>query len=198
MSWPDRGMEYSPYIQEPLQLEWLGWRSDTRTLQRNGWEFAETLIPAYEGERECRNFRFRHREANVVGATGGFDFHPHMHPDDMQQRMQGLTLPCRLAHNIIYRTMEQSSMNFTSVDCDMRTAYRYAEHDGYKATYFRPIDNDARKIFLEKASLEDIMQLALDKQAPEQARIRKRMADRQERLKYVRPSSLGAELRLVV
>ena len=194
MSWSDRGMEYSPHIQEPMQLEWLGWWSDIRTLQRNGWEFAETTVPAYDGGGECRNFRFRHREADVVGSTGRFDFHPHMHPDEVRHRMQGLRLPCRLSHRLIIQEQVGNPLKYTAVDCTMRSE----KHSVYNATYFRPIDNDARKIFLEKASLEDIMQLALDKQAPEQARIRRKMADRQERLKYVRPSSLGAELRLVV
>ena len=194
MSWPDRGMEYSPHSQEPLQLEWLGWRSDTRTLQRNGWEFAETLIPAYKKGRNCRHFRFRHREADVVGAARGFDVHPHMNPDEVRHRMRGIRLPCSLSHRLIIHEQVMNPLKYIAVDCTMRSK----GYSVYNATYFRPIDNDARKIFLEKASLEDIMQLALDKQAPEQARIRKNMADRQERLKYIRPSSLGAELRLVV
>ncbi|RLB99058.1 MAG: hypothetical protein DRJ15_01545 [Bacteroidetes bacterium] len=189
---------------EPVRLEWMGWRSDTYELQRSGWEVAESVFDSEYDHSRRHHIRFRHVEGQVVGESNTWNYHPgkyrtHEHYlYDMQQRMRGMVIPCRLAHNIIYRTMEQSPMDFISVDCDMRAAHHYAECEGYKATYFKPLEHDAKKIFLEKASLDDIMAIALAKQAPEQERIRRKMADRQERLKYIRPSSLGAELRLVV
>jgi len=45
--------------------------------------------------------------------------------------------------------------------------------DLYDAPYFQPI-GEGKEIFLKEASVDEIMQIALDKQEPEQAEIRAR------------------------
>lgn len=66
-------------------------------------------------------------------------------------------------------------------------------YDLYDQPYFRPLD-EGKEVFIEQASVQDILQIALDKQAPEQARIRAARQAEAKREEYRRGGRTVAKL----
>lgn len=108
-----------------------------------------------------------------------------------------ITLQIDIAIQYMVQSFEANRhMNFFPVDATPVYEGTMAECDLYDMPYFRPID-EGKEIFLRKASVDEIMQIALDKQEPEQARIRAARQAEQKREDYRRGGKTEAKLILV-
>ena len=67
------------------------------------------------------------------------------------------------------------------------------EIDLYREPYFRPID-DGKEIFIREATVQEILQVALDKQEPEMTRIREARRAEAKREEYRIGGRLAAKI----
>jgi len=126
--------------------------------------------------------------------------------EELQYRTH-MPLPCNLYHELIYHEWIHNPVEYRAVDCHPSAHHlhpteieiREVETIGSRATYFRQSHDDVKQIFLEKASMNDILEIALHKQEPEQERIRKEMVKRQELrdIGRYKAANVAAELRLI-
>lgn len=182
-----------PYLRgEPLRIDFLGFRSDTYALQRAGWEIAE------ERSHYDHTFRIaiRHPAHKMSGMSQPIRWRAGYVPD----RMRGLIVFMELAIQFMITKYEQPEHHPMFFPVDTTPAYETFEQpvlqDLYDMPYFRPID-EGKEIFLRKASVDEIMQIALDKQEPEQARIRAARSAEQRREDYARGGTTKAKLIMV-
>ena len=144
-------------------------------------------------------------DAGVVGDTQTIRFAP-----GMGRELRYETYPpvsCNLYHELIYHEQIMNPPEYIAVDCHpsahhmspTESEIREIETTGSRATYFRQSHFDAKQIFLEKASMAEILDVALSKQEPEQERIRKEMVKRQElqNMGNYKAANVAAELRLI-
>lgn len=183
-----------PYLRgRPLDIDFLGFRSDTYRLQQAGWQFAEERS---EYRDEIR-IAIRHPEHRISGMSGPvtrgqvFTYIRR----DWDRRPD--TVRIELAIQYMIHEHPRCTCNARFVPVDTTPSYEvFGADDLYDMPYFKPID-EGKEIFLRKASVEEIMQIALDKQEPEQARIRaSRQADR-KREEYNRGGTTKAKLIMV-
>lgn len=190
MSW---GYSHPELMGEPIRLHWLGWYSDTFALQRMGWQFAEQAIQSSYDDHHV--LRMRHQDAQVVGQTQKFPYRRMLHNS---MHLRGLQLDCNLSHRLIVQQMEMPQLEFEAVDTEpMWTDRRSYQHEVHMATYFRPVPEAPQEIFLKQASMDQILEFALEKQEPEQARIRQEMLKRKQLEEYNQANRVEAQLRLL-
>lgn len=175
-----RDMEYYVHSlrgrRSPPQVEWLGWGADLRDLQRHGWQIAEQVVPRphhyhYHYQDREVHLRFHHPEVNVVGTSGIRSGHR-----SRTEPWEFMHLHIAMAHEIRVQTLD-SAPRYAAVDVE-DISMREDVING-DCTYFRPIEG--KDILLKKASMDEILDIALSKQVPEQDRIRQEMKDRERR-----------------
>ena len=179
----------------PLDVEFLGFRSDTYRLQRAGWQIAESRDP------HCDEFRIaiRHPEHRMSGMSRSQTFRWRRQmmgglPTDYDR---GITLHFDLAIQYMIHRTDDVNHHPMFFPVDATPVYEeIRREDLYDMPYFRPID-EGKEIFLRKASVDEIMQIALDKQEPEQARIRAARQAEQKREDYKRGGTTKAKLIMV-
>lgn len=183
-----------PFVRgERFPVEFLGWTSDLASLQRNGWRVAEC------DDRHNNSFRvaISHPEHHMSGVSDDIN-----RESLFRQRIRySRELPPMSIHidiAIKYMVEErQLRMPFFPVDTTPSIEGRSISlYDIYDAPYFQPIE-EGKEIFLKKASVEEIMQIALDKQAPEQAEIRARQRVQRDREEYRRGGETKAKIIMV-
>lgn len=148
-----------------VQIDWAGWRSDTLTLQRHGWEvLVEQDI--YPG---TIRIALQHREAQVQGITEwiqGINF--------MSVIESGYDrLPifrARLYHKIIINLME-TTFNFEPVDAQPRL-FEGERKEMSDFNIFQPIK--AQEIISDPAEVNDLMEQILELQSPKQRELREK------------------------
>lgn len=189
-------------LSQPLRLFWNGWESDTLTLQRSGWE----VSVSENIERNVMAIALRHKETNMRGFSDfmDFDFYKSRVKSkyDIYQNSQDeySSMPiirCRIASDFIINIRNTSIYDFHAIDA--RPVYNSGRMEGHyldELAHFKRVDYDSKEIFLEKASMKDILDMALEKQRPQQELIRKKMI-RQKEMDIMRDSKLKAHLRLV-
>jgi len=189
MSWSNPDI-----LSQPLRLRWNGWESNTYELQNNGWE-----LSANQDIRSNRMaIAIRHKQLNVRGLSDFVDFN-FFRRYDSYNAIKYPVFGCQLASDLIIQipnNVETYTQEFNPIDA--RPMYRKTESrhlDNF--AHFRKIERVENEIYLEPASMDDILNMALDRQAPRQEEIRKEMVRRQE-LNVMRSSQLKAHLRVVV
>jgi len=175
-------------------LHWAGWRSDTFTLQRAGWQLAaEQNI-----ELEYLRVFLKHPTLHCSGASNWlrkFDF---FCAKDLSQRdfVRGLNLEVRLASE--YRINEVGMVPCSVQAIDATPTYIETKMTGLEdAKFFRTIPTDIQQVTLEKATLAEVLDFALQKQKPRQDEIRRELLRRDHLETIKRDTELRAELRLV-
>lgn len=187
-------------LSQPVRLHWMGWESDTYTLQNNGWEISSSEDMQYRRMA----IAIRHQQANIRGMSDYLDWDFFQHMDAQQRRgfQDPRSLPmfgCQLASEfrIEHRNMgtDENLYDFNPIDArPMMIDSNISSLDDL--AHFRKIEKPGDEIFLRKASMAEILEMALSKQEPDQQRIRKQMIRDQE-LSIMRNSQLRANLRLV-
>lgn len=174
------------FTQRPVDVEWAGWRSDTFSLQRAGWQ----LSARQDLHLRELSVALHHPEMGISGmsALRNFQF---MDP----RAIYGMVLPFRLGGD--YRIIEhrQEPMH-EYYPIDATPMFRQSQPQRLEDfKIFRELPKEASKeIYLEEASLSEVLDIALSKQESRQAEIRARML-RDEKLKQM--SDVKASLRLI-
>lgn len=187
-------------LSQPVNVRWLGWETDTYRLQEAGWE----LSAQEDISRQRMNILMRHKEANIRGMCeamdwdyfrnerSGYDNNPH-------SMRNTSTFGARLAMDFIVNH-HQAGMSFDNFNpIDARPMYQEITMERRSLddlAHFRKLEKPSDEIYLRKASMAEIMEMALEKQEPNQDRIRKKMV-RDNELQVMRNSQLRANLRLV-
>lgn len=172
----------------PIGVEFLGFRSDTYILQRHGWQIAE------EEHHYNRSWHIaiKHPENGLCGLSE----RPIKINYERQVDFNYHTVHFHLAIAGVINITENYSGHHRFIPVDATPSYEVHDFNAsnvYNMSYFRPID-EGKEIFLKQASVEEIMQIALDKQEPEAAAIRARRKQEQERENYRRGGETKARL----
>jgi len=171
-----------------VEVEWAGWRATLIQLQSRGWDIA-----VEENHMERRyGLYIKHREAGVVG-YGEFtdDLRRFFrHDGGMMYRGPHLFVRMKVANNIHLPSSMMPSIEYGHA-IDARPSFVEEPIESLRhAKVFRSVDpKPEQEILLKEPTLMEILELALEKQEPEQQRIRNNI---------VRESELKANLRLVV
>jgi hypothetical protein len=176
----------APFIRgRPIPLDFLGWRSDTLTLQHAGWQFAERI----GHDSYSMRLRFRHPEYRISGeaAMDGLAWE-HLRYDDLTPTM-------RVSMGMPYVVSHSHTENWVPVNTEPAMERHYNRHDLMDAPYFRPVE-EGKEIFIREASIDEVLQIAMDKQAPQQAEIRARRRAEAKREQY-RAEKTAARLIMV-
>lgn len=187
-----------PFIRgAPLDVHFLGFHSDTFELQRAGWQISEEKSDRYRDE-----FRIaiRHPAHHISGMSRGVDREAIFRWYTGCYRAEGRSGPPVIefelaVQSVVHYPLAKALPAFAPVDAQPRYEVMQ-ERDLYDMPYFRPI-GDGKEIFLREASIQEIMQIALDKQEPEQARIKASRAAEQRREEYRQGGETKAQLILV-
>jgi len=187
----------SKIFSQPLRLVWNGWESNTYALQNAGWE----LSVSEDLERRKMAIAMRHNESGMRGFSDLIDFDFFRHEYSMYQSTttneHWPTFGCRIGSDIILQIHNQGVSNYDFNPIDAMPMYSTIESMGIDAfAHFRKLEKTDNEIFLKAASMNDILKMALERQEPKQAQIRKVMVKRKE-IDVMRNSRLKANLRLV-
>lgn len=160
---------------EPVKVVWAGWESDTLTLQRCGWR-----ISADESQYGSRvGIAIHHKELDTYGVSDMMDF-DYMRRrigqyNSMQEmlRMQPLVFGMQMAQQVQVHMMMQESPRYMPVDA---TPMRMEEslENLEDLALFHSMPKPEKDIILPPPSFDEIMQLALEHQAPKQKELREK------------------------
>ena len=188
-------------LSQPVRIYWAGWETDTYRLQAEGWE-----ISAQEDiQRRKMNIALRHADSGMRGFCEGMDWDYFRNMERQQQMgmMDSRNLPtfhAQLASDIIVNhpgAMMSEDIPYHAIDA--RPMMQNLNMEGKSVdsfAHFRRIEKPSDEIYLRKASMAEILEMALQKQEPKQEEIRQQMV-RDNELKVMRTSQLRANLRLV-
>ncbi len=181
-------------VSMPIQLSWMGWETDTYRLQQNGW-----MISAQQDVATNRmQISFKHKDVGMYGLTDvdEFDF---MNARRNPEMLRHLNYACKMGANLrISQRLHMNMANECMIPIDANPQYTTIEERSLEDfAHFQKVNTDAKAIFLQEASMDDILQLALEKQAPNQEKIRKQLVRRKEMESIKQKSQLHTELRLV-
>lgn len=175
----------------PIDLEFCGWRSNTHILQQHGWQIAES--------RNFNNLRYEDEwhlaiRHPMLGASGMSN--KPLKISRMHRTFHGPDIHLHIDIGLPYMVARMEQMNFLAVDT--RPVWETIDRpsDLYHMPYFRPVGED-KDIYIERASVEEILQIALDKQMPNQAEIRARRLAEKRRDDYRNQDEIAARLVMV-
>ena len=186
----------------PLKIHWMGWTATTESLFRAGWDMSAHQDMRRRGLQIAIKYE---KDGNAVRGLSqilpDFDFRPRM-LEDMRRdgTLLDVGIQMQVANNIAIHQMAsmQSAVEFSPIDA--RPTFSNMEIKSFdELCHFKKNNTvDTHEIFLQQASLAEVMQIALDKQAPRQAEIRAEMMHRDKMEEFRRDSEPKAELRLVI
>lgn len=186
-------MMYRRFLNQPIRLLWAGWETDTLQLGRAGWQISAEQDVQYNRMRIAIN----HPEAKVQGISTVEEF---LFRDMMEGRCRPM-LPVQLrfeimSHQIYVNSMRDREVSFQAVDFRPQMMEQEIKSLSDFAHFSTIAEEAKHEIYLHEANIDQILEMALQRQAPEQERIRQEML-RQQELKNLRMGTLHTELRLV-
>lgn len=177
----------------PIKLYWAGWETDTYRLGSEGWEIS--------AEQDIHNHQMRiainHSKARIQGISNidSYAYQEFMSDIDFSPRIPTMLRFDDLSRQIYINSMRNREVTFQPVD--YRPHYIDTEikslHDF--ANFSSP-EIAKNEVFLHEANINQILEMALQKQAPHQEEIRREMIKRQE-IRQMKTGKLHTELRLV-
>ena len=166
--------DFGPRIlSPPVSIEWAGWRSDTYTLQRNGWDLSwESHISTHS-----QRLLLRHAGMTLYGVTQDVDEGIFTSRDDRWLREMMLSVQYLVSDMRV--DIQINPSYFSPIDATPRVieSPRSIEDFGL----FKTVARDAPEIYLAEASLEEVLEYALKKQEPKQAEIREQILRERDR-----------------
>lgn len=157
----NRGLFYG----QPVPCHWAGWTSDTIQLARAGWQ-----ISAREDHRMNRmSLAIRHPEGDLHGISDFID------PKYEKRQMSHMHLSFRLqlARRIDFRVVGEFAHGWSPVD-----PYPSYSSEGIYSledlAWFRKLPEPDNDIIVTPPSMEEILKMALDHQAPKQKELREK------------------------
>ena len=171
------------------EVHWAGWRSHLHELYQNGWDVS---ICEDHMRRRYRVY-LKHQKWDVVG-IGEFDPHEMRRYISNDHRGIGepfkayLNVACKIAHNI--HIQDHWEPDWTSPINPIPTVCQEPIRSLKDCKIFATMDlKPEHEIIVKEPTMQEILQMALEKQEPEQERIRAEM---------IRNSKLKANLRMVI
>ena len=186
------------FLNQPVKLWWAGWETDTLKLGREGWQ-----ISAHQDIRHDQmQIAIKHPKANIQGITFMESF---AYRDWINGRGGFASAPVSLRFELMGQEIRIHQMGSPAVREFRPIDYRPRYDDAWQSkittlddfAHFETIVEEAQhEIYLHEANISQILDMALQVQAPQQEQIRKDMIDRQE-MDRLRRGKLHTELRLV-
>jgi hypothetical protein len=189
-------------ISHPIDLYWMGWRSNTAELMHHGWEISANQDVRTGGMQLALRImppEGRHGEPyQAISLMERFDYRQYM-DEGRAINPQIPVFRMAMAHNLmIHQTNPLNPEDWWAVDATPSLARVDAKTFRLEdLVHFRKIPRNTHDVLLKQASLEEVLEYALKKQEPQQERIRKEMLHREELRDYRRDSEIKAQLRLV-
>ena len=160
-------------INPAVRVHWMGWESDTHRLGRNGWD-----ISANEDPREGRiSIAIRHAAAQVYGMSEFMSHRYHSmrpHPSHMygyDHELRDLEFRMTLANSLVMQNYGPVQDLWMPVDTRPQVvAMEIQRIEDLKI--FRQLPPEENDIIIAPPSLDTILQMALDHQAPKQRELR--------------------------
>ncbi|MCP3924888.1 MAG: hypothetical protein GY714_20100 [Desulfobacterales bacterium] len=183
-------MDRHKILSQPLKIYWAGWETDTFKLQSEGWD-----ISAQQNiKTSSMRLALRYKKASIQGLTSHIDFDYFRHnPEELRR----ICFTCQLASNfIIQEQPERAAYDFQPIDArPVYTTYNMKNLEDF--AHFKTVDYNTKEVFLKQANMSEILEMALQKQEPNQEKIRQQLIHREKMESIKRDSQLKAELRLV-
>lgn len=181
-------------LNRPIRLEWAGWQTDTFRLGQMGWQISAEQDIQYNQIRLAIN----HPKMEVQGLTMVDTFYFR----DISEGRVNSSLPVMLQFEImgkqIYlKNMQDANVAMHPVDWRPQiTEMNIQSLSDFANFSTAGIEMPKHEVYLHEANIDQILEMALVKQEPDQERIRQEMLRGQE-LRQMRMGTLHTELRLV-
>lgn len=180
-------------LNRPVRVQWAGWETDTYQLGCAGWEISAQQDIHYNSMRIAIN----HPTIRVQGISNVDTF---MFQDMMEGRCNPV-LPVVLRfetmqHVVNVQSMKSPGIDFYAVDHMPRMVEQQIESLNDFANFGTAREMPKHEVYLHEANMNQILEMALQQQEPEQERIRSEIIRSQE-LRQLRLGTLHTELRMV-
>jgi len=185
-------------VNYPVDVEFAGFKSDTLTLQKSGWDLAIEAYAMMERPSHDVRMALRNEQAGMYGITCPVEFDRHMMagaffdgPKGMIEFFRGIQFcVAYLAPRIKFQVMASRGMpQFQAFDANPQVM-DIKEIDLADMGIFRPL-NEESEIYLPEQTIAELMDQIIDKQKPQQAEIRERQRKMQRRLEINQQSEAG-------
>jgi len=183
------------FISAPIELHWMGWKSDTATLARNGWDLAANQdVMDRSMQIAIRNNKYGD-PIRGLSQMMDWDYYRHMMEGNFGGRVALGQIS--MAHQISLNCNNFAVDDWSAIDARPSYMEMNQDHRSFdKMMHFQKVHQDTKEIILQRATMDEVLQFALDKQQPRQEEIRKEMIKRKELEQYRQNSQPVAELRL--
>lgn len=170
----DMGFERA-ILSPPVGVCWEGWRSDTRTLAGNGWEFAV--------ERDAFDERFhvtmRHRRDGWFGIGQGIRAHLQRAVYEPYSTTADAIVVHRMAQENHLLVTLMGELKFDRVDMTPNYMATREEVAAAKLGIFRPWADKAQELIVEPETVSMLMDRIINMQSKDLAAIRERNRTRE-------------------
>lgn len=183
MSYRDYGYPDKYLASQPMKLHFAGWETDTFRLQQHGWQLSAVQDPYYNAIQVA----FHHPEYRIRGISGKIDHYEarsYMGFGGLRDGPRYLEAPAHLASDFTMHTMSVAPFGkFQPIDAEpqlMDTRQLMSQH-----MVFAPNLARTQEIIVPEHSVDDLLNMMLDKQAANRAElIRKRVRQQGEMVDF--------------
>ena len=156
----------------PTPVEFLGWRSDTHTLQRHGWQFAMYL----DQHTMWRTFLIQHKCLGLRGISDEYEYRE----QTLRERAHNMGPPIRINQITsgefqVYR-METTYNLMEARQVDMTPQWNHNPTSMEVWEVFKTIPSEAETMMVDKADMSVVehLQKVIEQQRPKQAELREK------------------------
>lgn len=193
MSYRDYGYADKYLASQPWKLHFAGWETDTYRLQQNGWQLSAVQDPIYDSMQ----IAFQHPEYRIRGVSSRvshYDARSFMGFGDMRESSRYMETRAYLASDFISQTYMAAPMDrFQPIDAepqlmDMRQMMS-------QNMVFAPNLARTQEIIVPEHSVDDLLNMMLDRQAANRAElIRKRVRQQGEMIDFQPRTNVHAQI----
>lgn len=165
---------YAYLKNQPVPVEFLGWRSDTYRLQQSGWQIAMFK----DTQRFHDVFVFHNEHLKLEGVSEGYDSYGAISQRMLDGRFdQTRVPPIRIRYlgklQVICMQMDMGIMSAQPVDCQPAMCER---HEFEVESLFQVVPNKAQSVLVDKADMSVVehLQSIVNGQKAKQAELRQK------------------------
>ena len=194
MAFRDHGYHDKYLASRPWKLHFAGWETDTYRLQQNGWQLSAIQDPCYDSMQ----IAFQHPEYRIRGISArvqGYDARSQIYNGMVGMSQEMLpTIQAQLASDFISHSAFVAPMDrFQPIDAEpqfMETRQYMSEN-----MVFAPNLARTQEIIVPEHSVDDLLNMMLDKQAANRAElIRKRVRQQGELIDFNPRTQVHAQI----
>lgn len=189
----DRGYPDKYLASQPWKLHFAGWETDTYRLQQNGWQLSAIQDPMYD----AMQIAFQHPEYRIRGISSKinhYDARSYMGFGGMRDGPRYMEAHAHLASDFVSQTYFAAPMDrFKPIDAepqimDMRQMMS-------QNMVFAPNLARTQEIIVPEHSVDDLLNMMLDRQAANRAElIRKRVRQQGEMIDFQPRTQVHAQI----